>query len=72
MPSVTLTTEESETCTGMASDIETYVEECAVKFIIGDMDIETQWDEYLEKLDAMKIDDCIAIYQDALDRYNSR
>jgi putative aldouronate transport system substrate-binding protein len=72
MPPVSLTTEESEDYTSMEQDIETYVEECTVKFIIGDMDIETQWDEYTSKLDAMGIDDCIAIYQAALERFNAR
>ncbi len=72
MPDVSLTTEESEEYAVMESDIETYVEECTVKFIVGDMDIETQWDEYVAMLETMGIEDCIAIYQTALDRYNSR
>lgn len=72
IPPVTLTTEESEAYYGVESDIQTYVEECTVKFIIGDMDINTQWEEYTAQLDTMGIEDGIEIYQAALDRYMAR
>lgn len=72
MPPVSLTTDETEEISGIEIDIETYVEECTVKFIIGDMDIETQWDEYTQKLSDMGLDTCVAVYQDALTRFNNR
>lgn len=72
MPPVSLTTDETEEISGIEIDIETYVEECTVKFIIGDMDIETQWEEYTSKLAEMGIDTCVEVYQAALERFNNR
>ena len=36
------------------------------------MDIETQWDEYLNTLKSMNVDRLIQIRQNALDDYNAR
>jgi hypothetical protein len=34
----------------LMTDIDTYNEECAFKFILGDMDTETDWDTYVNNL----------------------
>lgn len=68
---LTMTTEEGQQYASMYTDIETYVQECNVKFIMGQMSLD-DYDSYRDTLKNMKIDDCIAIQQAALDRYNDR
>lgn len=73
MPSVALTTEESEIHSGLANDIITFAQESVLKFVTGEVELNDQtWNELQEQLSAMKIEECIAIYQDALDRYMSK
>ena len=68
---ITMTAEESETYTPLFNDIDTYVSECILKFINGDMAL-SEWDAYVAKVTSMGIDQCIAIKQAAYDRYNER
>lgn len=64
---VTLTTEESTAYTGIVSDITAYAESELTKFLFGDRDI-SEWDAFTAELEAMGINDAIAIYQGAYDR----
>ena len=64
---VTLSGEVSETISSMQSDLSTYVEECLVKFIIGDMNLESDYDEFIATLETMNIYEILAAYQDAYD-----
>ena len=64
---VTLTTEESTEYTGIVSDITAYAESELTKFLFGDRDI-SEWDAFTAELEAMGINDAIAIYQGAYDR----
>ena len=66
---VTVDTESNETQSSLAADIMTYADTCIPKFIMGDMDIETEWDAYVEVLEEMGIEECIAIEQEAYDNY---
>ena len=72
LPSLSLTTEENEIYNLYITDISTYVEETIVRFIIGDMDLDTQWSEFTSTIESLHIQDCIDAYQSAFDRYNSR
>lgn len=54
------------------ADINTYTEEMFVKFIIGEADLDTQWEEYVAKIESMNIQFCIDAQQRALDAYNAR
>ena len=74
MPQVTLTIEESEEYSAVATDVETYLDETLMKFIRGDMDIndDAVWQEYLDTLDALGVNTMIEIYQAALNRFNAR
>lgn len=54
------------------SDIQTFLEEAITKYIIGDMSFDNYETEFVEKLETMGIQDCIDLYQTALDRYLSR
>lgn len=68
---LTNTTDEASELASKYTDIETYVQECNVKFIMGQMSLD-DYDSYRETLKSMGIEDCIALKQAALDRYNAR
>ena len=54
------------------SDIQTFLEESITKYIIGDLSFDSYDTEFVGKLESMGIQDCIDLYQGALDRWNSR
>ena len=66
---VALTSEESSDVSAIQSDLYTYVAECIPKFILGEMDIDSQWDEFVSTCESMGLNDEIEIYQGAYDRY---
>lgn len=67
----TMTAEESTAYSSIYTDIETYVQECNVKFITGSMSLDT-YDSYRDTLREMGIEEAIGYRQAALDRYNAR
>ena len=67
---VQLNTEENETIALYMTDIKTLVQEYMVKYIIGDDT--TPYEEFAQKLKDYHIEDCIACYQAAADRYNAK
>lgn len=73
MPQISLTTEETEEYTRYRADIDTYMDETIVKFIIGDLDPnnDADWNSYIECMDGLGIQVILDIYQTALDRYNN-
>lgn len=71
VPALSLTTEESATLATYGTDIVTYVSETLPKFILGDLPL-SQWEDYVSTLTAMHIDDIVAVYQSAYDRYLMR
>ncbi len=71
MPNVSLTSEESARAAQILSDIDTLNSETWFKILLGQQSIDT-WDDYLASVKDMGIDEYIAIYQTALDRYNQR
>jgi len=66
-----LTAEESAQASALMSDIYTYAAQCAPQFILGTMDIENDWDAFTQSMRDMGIEDILAIYQAALDRYQA-
>lgn len=66
---VALSTDESADASALQSDLYTYVAECIPKFILGEMDIETEWDTFVTKCEDMGLLEVIEIYQAAYDRY---
>ena len=71
MPPITMSVDESTRYSNIMSDINTYVNEMVLKFIMGEEPMEN-WDAYVEKIKKMDIDKAIAIQEEALKRYNSR
>ena len=68
---ITMTSDESENYTTLYSDIQTFVDESIAQFIMGTKSMDV-WDAFVEQLHTMGIDECIAMKQQALDRYNAR
>lgn len=68
VPTLSLTTDESATLAAYGPDMITYVSETLPKFILGDLPL-SQWEDYVNTLTAMHIDDIVAVYQSAYDRY---
>lgn len=71
MPPVSLTAEEGNDLAKILNTTDVYQNEMVTKFIMGVESLD-KYDEYVEQLKKMNIDDAIAIYQDALDRYLAR
>ncbi len=72
VPTLSLTTEESEVIGSYATDMTTYAAETLPKFIMGEMSMD-QWDEYVAELEnTLHIDEIVEAYQAAYDRYLSR
>lgn len=67
-PSFTYTTEENKKLSTIKSDLEKYVDEMQDKFITGDKSF-SEWDEYVEKVESMRLDEYLDIQQGALERY---
>ena len=64
-----LTMDERYELAKLASDYESYALECRDKFIIGDMSLDTQYEEYEEAVRTMGLTRALEIKQDAYDRY---
>ncbi|MDL2233125.1 hypothetical protein LJC63_06040 [Ruminococcaceae bacterium OttesenSCG-928-L11] len=47
----------------LTTNINTYVEESIAKFIIGDLNVETDWDRYLNELNNLGLDRYLEIIQ---------
>lgn len=52
--------------------IETYVEECFTSFVMSQMDIDKDWNEYISTMKSMGLDECIEVAQACLDRMNKK
>lgn len=62
------TTEESEQISDIQSTLKTYVNECKTRFIMGDMDIDTEWDSYVAELEKIGLAKWLEIAQKVYDR----
>ena len=67
-PRFTFTAEENRILESTGADIDKYVEEMRDKFISGDEDL-SEWDEYVETIEKMGLDEMLEVYQNAYDRY---
>ncbi|WP_029488274.1 extracellular solute-binding protein [Candidatus Epulonipiscium viviparus] len=65
---LTMTLEENDRYSKIMSDVTTYVNEMAAKFIMG-IESFDKYDDFLATLNKMKIQEVIDIQQSALDRY---
>lgn len=70
-PAFVFTEEENNKLIALRNDINTYVNEMRDKFIAGTASFDT-WDQYVEKLKQMGLDEYEKIYQAAYDRYKQQ
>ena len=70
-PTVTHTEEEADLIATTYSDIETFVQEGLMRFILG-TDSMDNWDSFTEQIRGLGIDEVIAAKQAAYDRFMSR
>ena len=68
---ITLSAEEGTKQANLMSDINTYVVENQVLFITGQKPL-SEFDAFINQVKSMGIEEVVAIYQAALDRYNAR
>lgn len=71
LPPLTPKEEESNVISSFLSNANTLVEEMTVKLIMGQTDFE-KWDSYVENVKKAGLSEALAVYQNALDRYNNR
>lgn len=69
--STSMTADEASAYSSKFSDIQTYISEKLPAFVNGTEPIENV-DAFQDTLRDMGIEDCIALWQDAVDRYNAR
>lgn len=67
-PSVVYTLEETETINEYISDLNDYVSETSANWIING-GVEEEWDQYVGQLENMGVNDVVAAWQSAYDRY---
>jgi len=65
------TQQELDEISEIQTSINTYVSEMRTRFILGDANIETEWESYLAALDSMGLDLYLKIAQQCYDRMNS-
>lgn len=68
-PAFTFSSEESEIMQNQGSDVSQVAEEYRDQFITGGLDIEKDWDEYLNALDKSGLPQVMEVYEAAYDRY---
>lgn len=71
MPPITPTPEESQRYASIMSEINTYVSEMFLKFVMGQESLD-KFDAFVEQIEKMNIKEAIEIRQAALDRYYKR
>ena len=70
-PTVTHTMEEADVVANTYSDIETYVKESVLKFVLGTTPM-SEWDAFTEQVRNLGIDEVLEVKQAAYDRYKNR
>ena len=71
LPAILPTVEESSRLAALTNEINTYAAEMFNKFIMGQEPLDN-FDQYLEQIKNMGVDEAIAIQQGAYDRYLNR
>ena len=63
--------EQEERLTILSTDINSFVEKKRAQWIVGDGDIEKEWDGYISRLEKMGLNEMITIHQSAYNTYKS-
>lgn len=67
LPNLFVTSDKISDYTRIKTGIDDYIKESVVKFITGNMDVEKDWDSYVEKMKKIGLDDYLKMAQDAYD-----
>jgi putative aldouronate transport system substrate-binding protein len=67
-----MTADESSTYSSLMADINTYVSTAILQMIVGDLDIDSNWDSYVAAVNSMGIDEALACKKAAYERYQGR
>lgn len=65
VPPLFMTNEQASESADLAKTVNDYVDEMLARFVIGDADIEKDWDTYVKTLENMNLNRLIEIYQQA-------
>ncbi|MBO9606092.1 MAG: ABC transporter substrate-binding protein [Paenibacillaceae bacterium] len=68
LPPVFMTAEEAEEFNGIDASMKPYLVQAASKFVVGDLDLDKDWNSYLQQLDKIGLKRYIALTQSAYDR----
>ncbi len=68
----TMTTDQSYAYFVAQSDISTVYQEYVVKFIVGDKDLDADWQEFLDQLNGCGLEDFMELGQTGVDQYSDR
>ena len=68
LPTLAMTDEENAKFADLSAPIDTYVAEMALKFVTGDESLDG-FDQFVEKLNSMGLQECLKLQQAAYDRY---
>ncbi len=71
MPLITPTIEEQSEVSNLRSELDTYVQEMTLKFIIGQESLD-KWDEYVANVEKFGLERLMELYKGAISRYNKR
>lgn len=66
------TQEEIDQVSEIEASVRTYVDESMGRFILGDLDVEKDWDAYLAELEGMGLNQYLEVAQIAYDRLNGK
>jgi putative aldouronate transport system substrate-binding protein len=66
-PSVWMTKDVSSELAQLGTQIQTYVTESTVRFVVGDLNLDAAWDSYVAELDKMGLRRYIELYQKGYD-----
>ncbi|WP_168121733.1 extracellular solute-binding protein [Paenibacillus sp. HB172176] len=69
LPTLSFTEEEQNKINQLQTAITTYVTETTQKWVMGGEQVDAGYDTYINQLKKLKIDELIAVYQSAYDRY---
>ena len=68
MPPVKLLVEESESIQTIKVELDKYAEESMIRFIMGDLNLDNDWDAYIDSLESIGLQTYLDVYQTAYTR----
>ncbi|WP_239615680.1 ABC transporter substrate-binding protein [Cohnella mopanensis] len=67
VPPLFMTNEQATEVADLSKTVNDYVDEMLARFVIGDANIDKEWDTYVKTLDSMNLKHLLEVYQEAYD-----